>query len=84
MVKEGNELLEKEIVAFYKSLRSHDYPTARSYKIIAPFYVKNSDFPTLEICYASSKVKVNRNVSFQKSSSIAFVDNISFVICNCL
>ena len=77
MVKEGNELLEKEIVAFYKSLRSHDYPTARSYKIIAPFYVKNSDFPMLEICYASSKVKVNRN-------SIAFVDNISFVICNCL
>ena len=29
LVKEGNERLTKEIVAFYKSLKSHNYHTAR-------------------------------------------------------
>ena len=65
LVKEGNELLAKEIVSFYKSLKSHSYPTARSLKNVASFYLKNSDFPTLETCYlnyASSKLKLNRNV----------------------
>ena len=44
LVREGNELLGKEIVAFYKSLKSHYYPTARSYKNVSSFYLKNSDF----------------------------------------
>ena len=82
LVKEGNELLAREIVALYKSLKSHDYPTARSYKSVASFYLKNSDFPKLETCYsnyASSKVKLNRKVSFQKSSSTAFVDNCKYL-----
>ena len=40
LVKEGNELLAREIVAFYKSLSSHIYPTARSYKSVAvPYYL---------------------------------------------
>ena len=80
--KEGNKLLAKEIMTFHKSLKSHNYPTARSYKNVASFYLKNSDFPTLETCYsnyASSKVKLNRNVSFQKSFSIAFADNCKYV-----
>ena len=45
-------------------------------------YLKISDFPTLGTChwsYASSKVKLNRNVSFQKSSSASFVDNCKYV-----
>ena len=81
-VTEGNDLFAKEIVVFYKYLKSYNYPTARSYNIIASFYLKNSDFPTLKTCYsnyASSKLKLNWNVSFQKSSSIAFVDNCKYV-----
>ena len=81
-VTEGNDLFAKEIVVFYKYLKSYNYPTARSYNIIAWFYLKNSDFPTLKTCYsnyASSKLKLNWNVSFQKSSSIAFVDNCKYV-----
>ena len=82
LVKEGNELLAKEIVAFYKSLKSHNYPTTRSYKNVASFYLRNSDFPTLKTCYsnyASSKIKLNWNVSFEKSSSITFVANSKYV-----
>ena len=76
LVKDGNALLPKEFVAFYKSLKSHNYPTARSNKNVASFYLKNSYFPkTYYSNYASSKGKLNRNVSSQKSSSIAFVDN---------
>ena len=78
LVKEGNELLAKEIVAFYKSLKSHNYPTTRSYKKVASFYLRNSDFPTLKTCYsnyASSKIKLNWNISFQKSCSITFAAN---------
>ena len=82
LVKEGNKLLAKEIAAFYKHLKSHNYPNARSYKNVASLCLKNSDFPTLKTCYsnyASSKVKLNRKVSFQKSSGIAFVDNCKYV-----
>ena len=82
LVKVGNEILVNETVAFYKYLKFHNYPTARSYKSVASYYLKNSDFPTLKTCnsnYASSKVKLNRNVSFQKSSSIAFVHNCKYV-----
>ena len=82
LVKEWNELLWKEIVAFYKSLEYHSYLTKRSYKSVPLLYLKNSEFQTLETCYsdyASSKVKLNWNVSFQKSSSIAFVDNCKYV-----
>ena len=81
LVKEGNELLTKEIVAFYKSLKSHNYPIARSYKNVTLFYLKNSDFPTIETCYssyASWRVKLNRNVSFQKLSTVRFVDNCKY------
>ena len=62
LVKEEIELLAKEIVAFYKSLKSHNYPTARSYKNASSFYLKNYDSPTLETCcsnYTSSKAKLN-------------------------
>ena len=82
LTKAGNELLAKEIVAFYKYLKSHNYTTTRSYKNVALVYLKNSDFPTLKTCYsnyASSKVKLNRNVFFQRSSSIAFVDNCKYM-----
>ena len=82
LVKAGNGLLAKEIVAFYKYLKSHNYSTTRSYKNIALVYLKNSDFPTLKTCYsnyASSKVKLNQNLFFQGSSSIAFVDNCRYM-----
>ena len=82
LVKEGNKLLAKEIKAFYEFLNSHNHPTARSYKNVSSFYLKNFDFLMLEICYsnyASSKVKLNRNKSFQKSSSVTFVVN-----CKCV
>ena len=82
LVKAGNGLLAKEIVAFYKYLKSHNYSTTRSYKNVALVYLKNSDFPTLKTCYsnyASSKVKLNQNLFFQGSSSIAFVDNCRYM-----
>ena len=82
LVKEGSELLAKEIVAFYKSLKSHNYPNARSYKNVSLFYLKNSDFPKLERCYsnyASSKVKLNWNISFQKPTSVTFADNCKYI-----
>ena len=82
LVKVGNGLLAKEIVAFYKYLKSHNYSTTRSYKNVALVYLKNSDFPTLKTCYsnyASSKVKLNQNLFFQGSSSIAFVDNCRYM-----
>ena len=82
LVKEGNEILANEIVAFSKYLMFHNCPTARSYKSIASFYLNNSDFPTLTTCYSnysSSKVKLNGNASFQKSFRIAFVDSCKYV-----
>ena len=82
LVKAGNGLLAKEIVAFYKYLKSHNYSTTRPYKNVALVYLKNSDFPTLKTCYsnyASSKVKLNQNLFFQGSSSIAFVDNCRYM-----
>ena len=82
LVKAGNGLLAKEIVAFYKYLKSHNYSTTRSYKNVALVYLKNSDFPTLKTCYsnyASSKVKLNQNLFFQGSSSIDFVDNCRYM-----
>ena len=78
LFKEGNELLAKEIVASYKHLKSYNYSTTRSYKRGASFYLSNSDSPTLKTCYsnyASSMVKLTRNVFFEKPTSIAFVDN---------
>ena len=43
---------------------------------------KNCDFPTLEACYsnyASSKIKANQNVFFQKSSPVIFFDKWKYV-----
>ena len=74
--------MAKEIVAFYKCLKSHNYPTATSYKSASSFYPTNSDFQTLEKCYsnyASSKVKLNRNVSFQEPSIVAYVNTCQYV-----
>ena len=68
LVKERNELLAKEIVAFYKYLKSRNYPTTISYKNVASLYLKESDFPTLKTCYsnyASSKVNLNWTYLFK-------------------
>ena len=48
LIKEGNELLAKEIMIFYKELSSTVYnPSRISYKNMASFSYNNNDFPPL-------------------------------------
>ena len=48
LIKKGNELLEKEIMAFYKELSSTVYnPPHISYKNMTSFTYNTDDFPSL-------------------------------------
>ena len=56
------------MVAFYKSLKSHNYPTARSYKNVTLSYLKNANFLSLDtrIIYTPRK-KQSKIYLFRKS-----------------
>ena len=86
LIKNGNELLAKEILCSYKSLKIKLHNSSiRSFKDVTSFSINDSEFPPLLSGYSTSNHPMLKKQSDQKAVYYQQLSQHVFIqICMCL